>query len=55
LFSGTRAYILVTGGIKQGRTIHKKVIKALLYASITTFYNRVPVGRILNRMSKDLR
>lgn len=54
-FSGTRAYILVSSGIKQGRTLHKKVIKALLYASITNFYNRVPIGRILSRMSKNLR
>jgi ABC-type multidrug transport system fused ATPase/permease subunit len=30
-------------------------MKALLYASITKFYNRVPIGRILNRLSKDLR
>lgn len=55
VFSGARAYILVTSGIKQGRTIHKKMIKSLLYASLTRFYNRVPVGRILNRLSKDLR
>lgn len=55
LFSGLRAYILVTSGINQGRIIHKKMIKSLLYASITRFYNRVPVGRILNRLSKDLR
>jgi hypothetical protein len=26
--------ILVMGGINQGRTLHKKSIKALLYASI---------------------
>ena len=55
VFSGARAYILITAGIKQGRTVHKKMIKSLLYASITRFYNRVPVGRILNRLSKDLR
>lgn len=55
ILSGARAYVLITSGIRQGRTIHKKVIKALLYASITKFYNRVPIGRILNRLSKDLR
>jgi ATP-binding cassette subfamily C (CFTR/MRP) protein 1 len=55
IFSGTQSYILVISGIKQGRTIHKQVIKALLYTSLTKFYHRVPMGRILNRLSKDLR
>jgi ABC-type multidrug transport system fused ATPase/permease subunit len=55
LFLGFRAYLLVMSGIKQGRLIHKKMAKSLLYASLTKFYNRVPVGRILNRLSKDLR
>jgi ATP-binding cassette subfamily C (CFTR/MRP) protein 1 len=50
-----RAYVLVIGGIKCGGTVHKKITKALLYASLTKFYNRVPLGRIVNRLSKDLR
>ena len=53
--SATRAYILVSSGVRQGRIIHKGMIKSLLYASLVKFYNRVPVGRILNRLSKDLR
>ena len=31
------------------------MIKSLLYASLGNFYNRVPVGRIINRLTKDLR
>jgi ABC-type multidrug transport system fused ATPase/permease subunit len=31
------------------------MIKGLLYASITEFFDRVPTGRILSRISKDLR
>ena len=31
------------------------MIKSLVYASLTEFYNRVPQGRIINRLSKDLR
>lgn len=50
-----RAYVLVIGGIKCGRTVHKKIIKSLLYASLNRFYNRVPQGRIINRLSKDMR
>jgi ATP-binding cassette subfamily C (CFTR/MRP) protein 1 len=55
LFTGIRGYILVSSGMRQGLALHKKVMKALLYASLTKFYNRVPIGRILNRLSKDLR
>lgn len=29
--------------------------KALLYASLGNFFNRVPIGRITNRLTKDLR
>jgi len=52
---GIRSFILFFSGIKQGKIIHKKMIRSLLYASINNFYNRVPIGRILNRLSKDLR
>ena len=31
------------------------MVKSLLYASLNNFYNRVPVGRIINRLTKDLR
>jgi len=31
------------------------MIKSLLYASLGKFYNRVPIGRIVNRLTKDLR
>ena len=31
------------------------MIKNLLYASLGNFYNRVPTGRIVNRLTKDLR
>ncbi len=55
LFMLVRAYVLVIGGIKCGGRVHKKITKALLYASLTNFYNRVPLGRIVNRLSKDLR
>jgi ATP-binding cassette subfamily C (CFTR/MRP) protein 1 len=55
MFSGIRAAVLIASGVRQGRTLHKKVIKAIIYASINKFFNRVPIGRILNRLSKDLR
>lgn len=55
IFMLFRAYMLVIGGIKCGTIVHKKIIKSLLYASLNKFYNRVPLGRIINRLSKDLR
>lgn len=30
-------------------------MKGLLYANLTNFFNRVPLGRILNRLSRDLK
>lgn len=54
-WSGIRVFTVVMSALKLGRTIHKKIIKSLLYAGMTQFYNRVPVGRIINRLSKDLR
>jgi ABC-type multidrug transport system fused ATPase/permease subunit len=31
------------------------MVKKLLYASLSNFYNRIPTGRIVNRLTKDLR
>lgn len=50
-----RAYTLVIGGVKLGSITHKKIIKALLYTSLNDFYNRVPTGRLINRLTKDMR
>ena len=30
------------------------MIKGLLYTSLSDFYNRIPVGRIVNRLTQDL-
>lgn len=50
-----RAYTLVLSGFKQGEKVHKKIVQSLLYANLNEFYLRVPVGRIMNRLTKDLR
>ena len=50
-----RAYTLVLSGFKQGEHVHKKIIQSLLYASLNDFYSRIPTGRIMNRLTKDLR
>jgi len=55
VFIFIRAYTLILSGAKQGETVHRNMIKALLYASLGQFYNRIPIGRIVNRLTKDLR
>lgn len=48
-------YIFLYFGIKQSRVVHQTIIKKLLYADYINFFNRVPAGRILNRLGNDLR
>ena len=47
--------VLITGLRKQSRYVHREMIKKLLYASLSNFFNRIPTGRIINRLTKDLR
>lgn len=54
VISCLKIYIVTSAGVKYGRTVHKSMTKSLLYASLIRFYNRVPVGRILSRLSSDL-
>ena len=46
---------VVLSTLKFGQAVHKRIISSLLYASLTRFYSRVPLGRIVNRLSKDVR
>ncbi len=55
VFILVRAIVMVISSTKQGKVVHDKLIKSLLYASLSNFFNRVPVGRIVNRLTKDLR
>lgn len=40
--------------IGSSRKIHRNMMASLLHASLNEFYDRIPIGRILNRFSKDL-
>ena len=53
-FSGIRAFTLVRSNLKAVKKLHKNMIKGLLKAPINNFYDRIPIGRILNRFSDDL-
>ena len=54
VFSGIRAFVLSRGNIKGIATLHENMMKRLLNAPINKFFQRVPVGRILNRFSEDM-
>ena len=46
-------YILMKG-LKTSKYIHSAVISNLLKASYTKFYNTILIGRLMNRLSKDI-
>ena len=54
-FIAFMSYTITISGGKQSTIAHRNVILSLLYASLGNFYNRVPIGRIVNRLTKDLR
>ncbi|CAD8123428.1 unnamed protein product [Paramecium sonneborni] len=53
------AIISITGyflliGIKTSSIIHKNIFASLMKASFTQFYNQILIGRLMNRLSKDI-
>lgn len=46
-------YFLFLGLSTSGK-IHVEVIKSLLKASFTKFYNTILIGRLINRLGKDI-
>lgn len=54
LFAFFRALIMAISSPKMSSVIHESMITNLLFSSLNEFFDRVPLGRILNRLSKDL-
>ena len=55
IFIFTRSMFLTTIlSIKSSYHVHEKLMKSLLRAPVNLFYDVTPLGRILNRLSKDL-
>ena len=48
-----RAVLLIVSGVKAGTRIHIAMLDRLVQAPINLFYDVTPLGRILNRLSKD--
>jgi ABC-type multidrug transport system fused ATPase/permease subunit len=55
LFIFIEVYVLLISSIHQGKEVHSNIIKRVLYSSYTNFFNRVPIGRILNRLGRDIK
>lgn len=49
-----RSIVLLYGSIKCSRSIHRRMMTRLLFAPLNEFFERIPIGRILNRLSKDV-
>jgi len=52
--SYARAFIIVLITLSASRKIHTGMVFALLHSKIGEFIERVPSGRILNRLTKDI-
>ncbi|KAL4454971.1 hypothetical protein ABPG74_006353 [Tetrahymena malaccensis] len=54
VFAMIRAIICLFCSLKEARFIHRKIISSLIFAPLNEFFERVPIGRVLNILSKDL-
>ena len=54
IFIFANAYFMIVSTSRQSTSVHRDMIKGLLYSSLSDFYNRVPLGRIVNRLTNDL-
>ena len=54
LMAFARIMFLVIRNIINSKKLYYKIMNNLLMAPLTEFYERIPAGRILNRLSKDL-
>lgn len=53
-FAFIRALMVSFSAPKMSAVIHESMISNLLFSSLNEFFDRVPLGRIFNRLSKDL-
>jgi ATP-binding cassette subfamily C (CFTR/MRP) protein 1 len=49
-----RCVILYLSGVKGSVNLHDKAVNALVRAPVNLFYDVTPIGRILNRLTKDM-
>lgn len=49
----TRSLVIILHNLTISRTVNMKMVSSLCFAPLSTFFDRVPIGRILNRFLKD--
>ena len=54
IFVGARSAINYFCQFRTARFVHKSMVASLLYAPLNEFFERIPLGRIINRLTKDL-
>ena len=47
-------YFFNVGMMSLLEKVHDRMAESLLYAPLNEFFDRVPLGRILNRFTKDI-
>ena len=55
IFDALCKMILLVNSVKASELLHKNMIERILRAPINLFHDKTPVGRILNRISNDLK
>ncbi|KAM3143254.1 hypothetical protein pb186bvf_004586 [Paramecium bursaria] len=48
-----RTILMLVRGVVTANYIHQRMLNQLIYAPICQFFERVPIGQILNRLTKD--
>uniref|UniRef100_A0A182PLM5 Multidrug resistance-associated protein 1 n=1 Tax=Anopheles epiroticus TaxID=199890 RepID=A0A182PLM5_9DIPT len=54
MFTFLSTLFLYIGALEASRTLHKTLLQRVLHAPLTAFFDITPVGRVLNRFSKDI-
>lgn len=54
LFLVTRTWLVSISGIRAGNRAHQTALTAVVRAPINLYFDITPLGRLLNRLSKDL-
>jgi len=54
IFCFIRISMTFCGAIRCSRQLHKDILTRIIRAPVNLFFDRVPSGRILNRLSSDL-
>jgi ABC-type multidrug transport system fused ATPase/permease subunit len=54
VFVFSRIMFLVFATLRASKTLHNRLIEKVLSAPINLFFDVTPIGKILNRFSRDL-